>query len=140
MRNKCRMCTHYKYDPTASNFECERYKCEYCNFEYDEDLPYDNDDWDIFDLDDDFEWSHLQILDRLDRKGVPCVAVDIWIDNNLAILFGCNAYSHKIASALNIHEDCIYVIGDTTMVIINLYMEKVLRCEGESIQDDLNCF
>lgn len=137
MRNKCRMCVHYKYDPTVAYSDTGFYSCEYCNFEYDETLPYDNDDWDIFELDDDFEWSHLQILDRLDRKGVPCIAVDIWIDNNLAILTGCNAHQHKIASALNIHEDCIYIVGDTTMVVINLYMEKCIR-HDEDAQYDLD--
>ena len=127
MRNKCRICKHYIYDPTKAYQDTDYCVCEYCNFEYDEDLPYDNDDWDIFDLDDDFEWSHLQILDRLDRQGVPCIAVDIWFDNNLAILIGCPAFPHKIAAALNIHEDVIYQVGDTTMVVINLYMEKCLR-------------
>lgn len=127
MRNKCRMCKHYVFDPTKAYSDTDYCICEYCNFEYDEDLPYDDDNWDIFELDDDFEWSHLQILDRLDRKGVPCIAVDIWTDNNLAILIGCTAFQYKIASALNIHEEVIYIIGDTTMVVINLYMEKCLR-------------
>ena len=75
---------------------------------------------------------NIEILDRLDRKGVPCIAVDIWIDNNLAILTGCNAHQHKIASALNIHEDCIYIVGDTTMVVINLYMEKCIRRDEDA--------
>ena len=127
MRNKCRLCKHYIFDPTKAYGDTDYHICEHCNFEYDESLPYDNDDWDIFELDDDFEWSHLQILDRLDRQGVPCIATDIWTDNNLAILTGCTAFQHKIAKALNIHEEVIYVVGDTTMVIINLYMEKCLR-------------
>lgn len=130
MRNRCRICKHYVFNPNTEAFYMEDHnECEYCKFEYDESLPYDNDDWDIFELDDDFEWSHLQILDRLDRKGVPCIAVDIWFDNNLAILIGCNAFPHKIASALNIHNEVIYVVGDTTMVVLNLYMEKHLRKE-----------
>lgn len=127
MRNKCRMCKHYIFDPSKAYAYEDHCVCEYCNFEYDEELPYDDDDWDIFNLDDDFEWSHLQILDRLDRQGVPCITADIWCDNNLAILTGCTAFPHKIASALNINEEVIYVVGDTTMVVINLYMEKNLR-------------
>ena len=132
MRNRCRICKHYVFNPNKETFYGEDHnECEYCKFEYNEDLPYDNDNWDIFELDDDFEWSHLQILDRLDRKGVPCIATDIWIDNNLAILTGCTAFTSKIANALNIHEEVIYPVGDTTMIIINLYMEKCLR-ENES--------
>lgn len=124
---KCDLCKHREYIGTTDPFRLSDYKCKYCNFEYDEELPYHKDDWNILDLDDDFEWSHLQILYRLHMKKVPCLAVDIWADNNMAVLVGCNAFPSKIASALNIHEDVIYVCGDTTMVIINLYMEKSLR-------------
>ena len=131
MRNKCRVCTHCRYE---SSFGFDEYSCEFCNFEYNEDLPYDHDDWNIFELDDDFEWSHLQILDRLDRKGVPCMIVDIWFDNNIAMLSGCTAFPSKIASALNIHEEVIYQVGDTSMFILNLYMEKDIRKQEKSIE------
>lgn len=125
---KCDLCKHRELMDTTDPFRLSDWKCSHCQFEYDEEtLPYHKDDWDIFNLDDDFEWSHLQILHRLHVKGVPCITADIWTDNNIAILTGCNAFPSKIASALNIHEETVYVWNDTTMVVINLYMEKCLR-------------
>lgn len=124
---KCDLCKHREYIGSTDPFRLSDWKCDYCKFEYDDTLPYHKDDWDIFSLDDDFEWSHLQILHRLHIKGVPCISADIWSDNNIAILIGCNAFSSKIASALNIHEDVVYAGNDNCFVVINLYMEKVLR-------------
>ena len=123
---KCDLCKYRRLVNTIDPFRLSDWECDNCKFEYDEELPYDDDDWDIFNLNDDFEWSHLQILHRLHIKKVPCIAADIWTDNNICVLIGCTAFPSKIASALNIHEDVIYTVGDTTMIIINLFMEKCL--------------
>lgn len=120
---KCNYCKNY-----LDNID----KCKFCQFEYDE--FYTRDDWDILDLDCDMEWTHLQILYRLHSKGLPCLFVDIWSDNNLAILLGCNVFTSKIADVLGVHEECIYNWSDQSMIIINLYMEKDIRKkEKESV-------
>ena len=36
MRNKCRMCKHYIFDPSKAYAYEDHCICEYCNFEYDE--------------------------------------------------------------------------------------------------------
>ena len=99
--------------------------CKFCHFEPDE--FYTRDDWDILDLDDDVEWSHIQILNRLHSKGLPCLFVDMWSDNNLAWLIGCNVFTWKLAEVLGIHEECIYNHADQAFVVLNLYQEKCIR-------------
>lgn len=101
--------------------------CKFCHFEYDE--FYTRDDWDILNLDDDEEWSHLQVLKRLHSKNLPCLFVDMWTDNNMVVLIGCNVFSNKLAEVLGVHEECIYNEPDQAFVIINLYQEKCLRKE-----------
>ena len=54
--NKCRVCDHY------INWEDT---CEFCDFKWSTEYSPWSDDWDIFDIDDDVEWSFLQIQDRL---------------------------------------------------------------------------
>lgn len=103
--------------------------CKFCHFEYDE--FYTRDDWDIFELDDDEEWSHLQVLKRLHSKNLPCLFVDMWTDNNMLVLIGCNVFSNKLAEVLGVHEECIYNESDQAFVIINLYQEKCLRKEKQ---------
>ena len=112
-------------------------RCKFCHFEYDE--FYTNDDWDILNLDDDEEWSHIQILKRLHSKGLPCLFVDMWADNNIAWLVGCNVFTSKLAKVLNMHEKCIYNSSDQAFVILNLYMEKELR-KKESLATDFNYY
>ena len=124
---KCEICTHF------INGECK-----YCQFEYDEEYnPFRNDDWDILDLDDECEWSHLQIQYRLWAKGIECLMADIWYGNNLAYLIGVKASRRDVADALNIHEDVVYDAGEMPILIINLFQEKYLRgesCECRSTQ------
>ena len=116
---KCNICKNY----LAGEEECK-----FCQFEYDEDLPWTNDDkWDIFNLDDDYEWAHLQILYRLHAKGINCLRADIWTDNNMAYLFLSDTNSNKIANALGVHEEVVYNQDFEGLVIINLFQEKYLR-------------
>ncbi len=109
----------------CKNFIDESRVCEYCKFEYDE--YYTKEDWDILDLDEDYEWKHLQILNRFHSLGLPCMFADMWSDDNLVILVGCNVYPNKIANALGVHEECIYCELDQAFVIVNLYQEKCIR-------------
>ena len=116
MSNRCGYCKNYMNGIG---------RCKFCNFEYDE--YYTNDDWDILDLDEDYEWSHLQILNRIHAKGLPCLFADIWCDNNMAWLVGCNVFTSKIAEVLGVHEECVYNSSDQAFIIINLYQEKCIR-------------
>ena len=113
---KCRMCVNYfeKLDT-----------CKYCHFEYDE--SYKSDDWDILNLNDEDGWTHHQIRDRLFAKGVECLKVDIWTDNNVAYLIGCNGKDDALARILNVHEEVIYNDYEQGWIIINLFQEKYLR-------------
>lgn len=113
---KCNYCKNFVNDDEV---------CKYCNFECDE--YYTKDDWDILDLDDDYEWKHLQILYRFHSLGLPCIFVDMWIDDNIAILVGCNVNSNKIANVLGIHEECVYNEHDQSFVVLNLFQEKCIR-------------
>ena len=117
---RCDYCSNYMYGLDS---------CKFCHFEYDE--FYTRDDWDIFELDDDEEWSHLQVLKRLHSKNLPCLFVDMWTDNNMLVLIGCNVFSNKLAEVLGVHEECIYNESDQAFVIINLYQEKCLRKEKQ---------
>lgn len=116
---KCNICKKYDFNTE---------QCSECTFEYDEDLYWNNDDeWDILNLDDDLEWGHLQLQYRLDSKDIQCLYTDMWTDNNLAYIIGCNERTYKIADALHVHEECIYNDSEKGWIIINLFMEKYLR-------------
>lgn len=116
---KCKICENYLMG---------KEECKFCQFEYAKDLPWTNDDkWDILNLDDDIEWSHLQILYRLNAKGVDCLKADIWTDNNMAYLFLADTNPDKIADALGIHKEVVYNQDFEGLVIINLFQEKYLR-------------
>ena len=116
---KCRVCENYLRGIDT---------CKYCSFEWAKEYPPTIDTpYDIFDIDDDIEWGHLQLLDRLHYKGIDCFMADIWFDNNLAILIGCNASSERIADALHISKECIYNHSDHSFVLLNLFMEKYYR-------------
>jgi hypothetical protein len=120
MRTKCNICSNYLNGVD---------RCKYCEFEYDEEYnPCRDDDWDILDLDDNEEWSHLQIMDRLLYKGIKCYEADIWWNRNMAYLLGCDGKDHEIASALGIHEEIISNSCDG-LIILNLFQEKYLRGE-----------
>ena len=122
---KCEYCANYMRGIS---------ECKFCHFEYDE--YYVSDDWDILNLDDDYEWSHLQILTRIHAKGLPCLFADIWSDDNIAWLVGCNVFTDKIADVLGIHSDCVYNQGDQSFIVINLLLEKCIRkLEDEELKD-----
>lgn len=116
---RCNYCTETSNDGSD---------CPHCKFQYDEEyFPYKNDDWDILNLDDDLEWSHLQILYRLHLNGVECLRADIFTDNNIGILIGVKSDTSTVARVLGIHKECIYNLGDEGLWILNLFQEKYLR-------------
>ena len=125
--HKCHICSNYLHG-------IER--CKYCSFEFDDDLPWTNDrEWDIFEIDDDEEWSFLQIQYRLKSKGIDVLQVYNWYpDDNAMVLVGVRAYPDRVARALGVHQECIVSDLDVGIMVINLYMERHLRgeCMDES--------
>ena len=116
---RCELCK--KYDFSKEN-------CSICDFEFDEKLYWNDDkEWDILNLDDDYEWGHLQIMYRLKSKNIECLNTDIWWDNNLAYIIGAKANVEKVAMALGVHQEVIYDAGEIPLLIINLFQEKYLR-------------
>lgn len=87
-------------------------------------------DWDILNLDEEGDWEHFQILDRLHEEGVECYFADIWLDD-IVILSGCDPRSrdgaYTIANALNIPERCVYADYQHAFFVINLYELKAIR-------------
>ena len=118
-------------DPSKCHI-CENYlhgigNCKFCHFEYDDSLPWTTDNFDIFSLDDDCEWSFLQIQYRLKSKGINVLQVLNWWGDNPIVLFGVTAHPSKVAKALGVNEDCIVSDLDIGIMIINLFKEKALR-------------
>lgn len=117
--SKCRICKNFDYGSES---------CGNCNFEFIDEYDPKNDDWDILNLDSGLDWEHFQIMGRLYSKGIECLSADISYDSNTAIITGCNAYNtSKVASALNIHQECIYEFNDGMLLVLNLLEEKILR-------------
>ena len=107
----------------------ERNICNYCNFEYDEKYnPFDKDyNWDIFDLKEEDDWEHIQILKRLHSRNVDCIFVDIWFGDNTAVLIGCFENPKVVAEVLNLHEESVYGNTDNGLIVLNLFQEKYIR-------------
>ncbi len=84
-------------------------------------------DWDILKLDEEDDWSHLALLDRLREKNIDCYFVDMWGSDEIAFLTACKADNSELAKALNIHEECIYNDFEHNFIILNLFQEKYLR-------------
>lgn len=118
--NRCEICKKYNFNEKV---------CSLCDFSFDESLSWNNDDWDILKMDDDVEWSHLQIMYRLKSKNIECLFADIWWDNNLAYILGAKARGKDVAQALGVHEEVVYDGGENPILIINLFQEKYLRGE-----------
>lgn len=117
--NKCRFCKNFDYGSES---------CGNCDFIVADEYDPSNDDWDILNLDSELDWEHFQIMGRLYSKGIECLFADISYDDNTAVLIGCNSYStRKVASALNIHQECIYVFNEGMLLVLNLFEEKCLR-------------
>ena len=112
--------------------------CKFCNFEFDESFePYKSDDWDILHLDDENgDWLHHQIRDRLYFKNIECLFVDIWDCNSLAFIIGCTGSVDDVARALNIHKSSIYDDFEHSLMIINLFEEKLKRMIDGAWDDD----
>ena len=118
-KNRCHICENYLHG-------IER--CKYCSFEYDDNLPWTNDnDFDIFEIDDDVEWSFLQIQYRLKSKGIDVLQVLNWGDDDSIVLTGVRAYPEKVAKALGVNKECIVSDSDVGIMVINLFKEKVIR-------------
>lgn len=116
---KCRICEHYI---------SEEQGCTKCMFEWASEYPPVNDDeWDIFELDDDLEWSFLQIQDRLRFKGIECPIVYNWFDGDIILLFGCNTYKERIARALGVDKSVLLQDTEIGVTVVNLFKEKYLR-------------
>ena len=128
---KCHICDNYLHG-------LER--CKYCSFEYRDDLPWTNDvEWDIFDIDDDVEWSFLQIQYRLKAKGVDVLQVINWCDGDAIVLIGVHAYPSKVAMALQVSEECISSDLDMGIMVVNLFKEKCLRTYFKDVEgEELN--
>lgn len=115
----CKFCKH---------FDEEEEVCSECiGYELDEKKFFQQNVFDIFSLDDDVEWSHIQIMEQLKNHGIECTFVDIFINDNMAWILGCNERDDRIARALNIHKDCIYNDYEHCVVFLNLFQEKYLR-------------
>lgn len=89
------------------------------------------DNWDILKLDENMDnvWPHIALLNRLHDKNIDCFFADMWRQDEIAFLVGCNSNSTEIANALNMHKKAIYVDQDHCFVILNLYQEKMIRKE-----------
>ena len=118
---RCRVCDNYLRGAET---------CKYCQFEWAVDYPPTSDgEWDILDMDGDYEWEHLQIIDRLYSKGIECLSADIWYDGELAYLIGVKGSREEVAKALGIHVECIFDDVEHSWMILNLFKEKWLRGE-----------
>ena len=116
---RCRVCDNYLRGAET---------CKYCQFEWAVDYPPTSDgEWDILDLDDNIEWSHLQIIDRLYAKGIECLSADIWYENNLAYIIGAKASRERVAEVLGVHDEVVYEQPELCLMILNLFQEKYLR-------------
>lgn len=123
---------------SCANFMVGVDRCKFCHWEFDPGYnPWNRDDWDIFEMDDDEEWSHIQLLKRLKSQGFNCLYADMWTDNNVAWLVGClpdtehigrrHVNADGIADALNLHKESVYCEVESGLIILNLFQEKYLR-------------
>lgn len=116
---KCKICKNYDFNKN---------NCSQCEFKFDEELYWNNDEeWDILNMDGEYEWEHLQIQYRLKSKNIECLAADIWWDNNLAYVLGAKASAQSVAEALGVHKECVYDAVEMPLIIINLFKEKYIR-------------
>lgn len=121
--DKCRVCDNYLGGLDT---------CKFCHFEWATDYSPTNDvEWDLLDLDDEVEWSFLQIQDRLKYKGIDCLQVINWFDDNVIVLIGIRAYADRVANALGVHREVISEDSDVGIMVINLFREKYLRGDVE---------
>ena len=84
-----------------------------------------DDDFDILSLWEGEEWAHTALLNRLHEKNIDCYFADMWED--VAFLIGCTSNRERVARALDMHEDCVYVDSEHCFVILNLFQERMMR-------------
>lgn len=115
--SKCRICKNF----------CDG-KCNFCDFVCDESLLFlDDDGFDIFGLCDGDDFPlHLQLLYRLNYKGVDCLFVDVWFDLNVAYVMGVGGDKGRVARVLGLHDEVVYDAGNG-LLILNLFQEKFIR-------------
>lgn len=103
--------------------------------EYRDDLPWtDPVDWDVLEIDDDVEWSFLQIMYRLKAHKIDCLQVINWFDGDDILITGIREmYPDRIAKALGVHKECISLDSDVGVCIVNLFKEKCLRKLDEKV-------
>ena len=118
--DKCRVCENYLRGLDT---------CKYCSFEWSKDYPATQVyGFDILDInEDDYEFAHLQILDRLHFKGIECIAADVWYGDGAGFLIGCNGSPEQVADALGMHKEAVYGNLENGLVVLNLFQEKYLR-------------
>ena len=117
--NKCRVCDHYINSEDT---------CEFCDFKWSTEYSPWTDDWDIINIDDDVEWSFLQIMYRLKAFNVDCLQVFNWFEGDAILITGIREmYPDRIAKALGVHKECISLDADIGICVVNLFMEKALR-------------
>ena len=84
-------------------------------------------DWDILNLGE--SWPHVEIQQRLHNRDIDCYFVDMF-DDGIAWIVGCwmqRAEDIRIADALNIPKEVLYMDWEHGIVFINLYQLKAIR-------------
>ena len=125
--SRCRVCENYLHGAEV---------CKYCHFEWSIKYPACNDNWDILDLEEEYEHGHLQLMDRLFSNNIECLYADMWCDDSIAFILGCNAKTYDIAKAFGVSENSVYNDYEHSFVIINLYQEKFIRRFGSEVSCD----
>ena len=77
----------------------------------------------ILNLNDDVEWSHIQLQNHLWDNNIQCLYCDMYTNDNLAILVGCNVLDYELSRVLGVHKDCIYRFDELGLIVLNLYQE-----------------
>ena len=111
----------------CKNCNIETDDCDLCEFELDESKFFAQSDFDILDLKEEDGWEHLQIMDRLYAMNIECLFADIWFDNNMAYIVGCDAHPSEVARVLGVHEEVVYNRSEHSLMILNLFQEKHIR-------------
>lgn len=114
----------------CKNYNEELDDCKLCDYEFDQEkfLESKKNDFDILNLDPDEGWEHVQIMDQLNKHKIDHYRADMWVDDNIAYIFGCKETDNqKIAKVLGIHVECVYNDYENMLVILNLFQEKIIR-------------
>lgn len=87
--------------------------------------------FDILTLDDESdwcdEWGHKKISQRLHNHGINHFLVDMWGCDEIAYILGINTDRRTVAEVLGLHIGCVYYDPEHSLMILNLFQEKILR-------------